>query len=76
MIPASGRFLAAVALLGAAALLLWGVRSTREALRAWGRGRLRAAVLRFRSRIDRYKLVERDRIRDALMLDPEVHAAI
>src|ERR1041385_8694827 len=66
----------AAALLGVAAIVLWGVRSTREAIRAWARDRAHAAVLRFRTRIDRYKLVERDRIRDELMLDPEIHAAI
>jgi len=66
----------AAALFGAAAIVLWGVRSTREAIRRWFRDRALTAVRRFRTRIDRYKLVERDRIRDELMLDPEVHAAI
>ena len=68
--------LVALAALVAGGVVLWGIRSTREAIRAWARGRAHAAVLRFRTRIDRYKLVERDRIRDALMLDPEVHSAI
>lgn len=66
----------AATLLGVAAIVLWGVRSTREALRRWFDDRAVAAVRRFRTRVDRYKLVERDRIRDALMLDPEIHAAI
>jgi glycerol-3-phosphate O-acyltransferase len=68
--------LIAVALLSAAAVVLWAVRSTREAIRRWFHDRALAAVHRFRSRVDRYKLVERDRIRDALVLDAEIHAAI
>ena len=66
----------ALGVLIAGGVVLWGVRSTREAIRAWARNRAHAAVLRFRTRIDRYKLVERDRIRDELMLDPAIHAAI
>jgi glycerol-3-phosphate O-acyltransferase len=66
----------AVALLGAAAIVLWAVRSTREAIRRWFHERALTAVRRFRTRVDRYKLVERDRIRDELLLDAEVHAAI
>ena len=66
----------AVALLSVAAIVLWAVRSTREAIRYWFNDRAVAAVRRFRSRVDRYKLVERDRIRDELILDPEIHAAI
>ena len=57
-------------------IVLWAVRSTREAIRRWFRDRALHAVRRFRTRVDRYKLVERDRIRDELMLDPEIHAAI
>jgi glycerol-3-phosphate O-acyltransferase len=66
----------ALGLLVTGGVVLWAVRSTREAIRAWARDRARAAVHRFRTRVDRYKLVERDRIRDELMLDPEIHAAI
>jgi glycerol-3-phosphate O-acyltransferase len=66
----------AVALLGAAAIILWAIRSTREAIRRWFNERALTAVRRFRTRVDRYKLVERDRIRDELLLDREVHAAI
>lgn len=66
----------AVALLGAAAITLWAVRSTREAIRAWFQRKALTAIHRFRARVDRYKLVERDRIRDELLLDPGVHAAI
>ena len=68
--------LSALGLLALAAVVLWAVRSTREAIRRWFRDRALAAVRRFRTRVDRYKLVERDRIRDELMLDPEIHAAI
>lgn len=66
----------AAALLCVAAIVLWAVRSTREAIRRWFNDRAVAAVRRFRTRVDRYKLVERDRIRDELMLDPAIHAAI
>jgi glycerol-3-phosphate O-acyltransferase len=66
----------AALLLGAAAIVLWAVRSTREAMRRWFHDRALTAVRRFRTRVDRYKLVERDRIRDELLLDREVHAAI
>jgi glycerol-3-phosphate O-acyltransferase len=69
------------ALLGAALLLagaitLWAVRRTREATRAWFRRAVLRAVHRFRVRIDRYKLVRRSVIRDELLLDDAVHAAI
>ena len=50
--------------------------SRRGAIRRWFDDRAVAAVRRFRTRVDRYKLVERDRIRDELLLDPEIHAAI
>jgi len=66
----------AAAVLVAAIVILWAVRSTREAIRRWFRDRALTAVRRFRTRVDRYKLVERDRIRDELMPDPEIHAAI
>lgn len=75
-LPPLGWVGVAAALLCAAAIVLWAVRSTREAIRRWSRDRALAAVRRFRTRVDRYKLVERDRIRDELMLDPEIHAAI
>jgi glycerol-3-phosphate O-acyltransferase len=68
--------LSALGLLTLAAIVLWAVRSTREAIRRWFHDRALTAVRRFRTRVDRYKLVERDRIRDELMLDPEIHAAI
>ena len=74
--PLTTWILGALGLLAVAAIVLWAVRSTREAIRHWFRHRALAAVHRFRSRVDRYKLVERDRIRDELLLDPEIHAAI
>jgi glycerol-3-phosphate O-acyltransferase len=69
------------ALLGAALLLagaitLWAVRRTREAIRTWFRRAVLRAVRQFRVRLDRYKLVRRSVIRDELLLDDTVHAAI
>jgi glycerol-3-phosphate O-acyltransferase len=60
----------------AAGLTLWLVRRTRVALRAWFRRAVLRSVHRFRVRLDRYKLVRRSVIRDELLLDDEVHAAI
>jgi glycerol-3-phosphate O-acyltransferase len=74
--PLTAGILLTVAVLMTTAIVLWAVRSTREAIRRWFRDRALTAVRRFRTRIDRYKLVERDRIRDELMLDAEIHAAI
>jgi glycerol-3-phosphate O-acyltransferase len=67
--------LAAILLL-AGAITLWAVRRTREAIRAWFRRAVLRAVHRFQVRIDRYKLVRRSVIRDELLLDDTVHAAI
>lgn len=65
-----GLFLVAVI---AAAGLLLGTRAVlRRRLRMWARN----ALWQFRARTDRYKLVERDRIREALLQDPQVEAAI
>jgi len=63
--------------LGLAAILAMAVvlgtrRVLRERLRRWGL----SAVHEFRARVDRYKLVERDRIREALLADPVVRQAI
>ncbi len=44
----------------------------RRRLRRWARH----SLWQFRARVDRYKLVERDRIREVLLLDPVVGAAI
>ena len=44
----------------------------RRRLRMWARN----SLWRFRARVDRYKLVERDRIREALLQDPVVLSAI
>jgi glycerol-3-phosphate O-acyltransferase len=69
------------ALLGAALLLagaasLWAIRRTRGAIRAWFRRAVLRSVHRFQVRLDRYKLVRRSVIRDELLLDDAVHAAI
>jgi glycerol-3-phosphate O-acyltransferase len=64
------------ALLLAGAITLWAIRRTREAIRAWFRRAVLRAVHRFRVRLDRYKLVRRSVIRDELLLDDAVHAAI
>ena len=63
--------LAILALLGIAVLQL-----SRTAVRRQLRHRARQLLFQFRARIDRYKLVERDRIREALMRDPVVLRAI
>lgn len=60
-----------LALLGIAALPL-----SRAAVRRRFRHRARHLLFQFRARIDRYKLVERDRIREALLRDPVVLSAI
>ncbi|HXF96796.1 MAG TPA: 1-acyl-sn-glycerol-3-phosphate acyltransferase, partial [Gemmatimonadales bacterium] len=63
----------ALAALGAAAGL---AALTRRAVRRRVRNWARHAVFQFRARIDRYKLVERERIREALLQDPAVLGAI
>lgn len=65
-----------LALLASGAATLWAIRRTREAIRAWFRRAVLRAVHRFRVRLDRYKLVRRSVIRDELLLDDAVHAAI
>lgn len=53
--------------------ILLGTRAVlRRRLRRWARNALR----QFQARTDRYKLVERDRIREALLQDPQILAAI
>ncbi len=54
------------------ALLLGTRRVLRIRLRRWAQ----RALLQFRARTDRYKLVRRDRIREALLQDPVVVSAI
>jgi glycerol-3-phosphate O-acyltransferase len=68
--------LLAVAALLTAGLTLWLIRHTREAIRAWFRRQVLHAVHRFRVRLDRYKLVRRQAIRDELLLDDRVKAAV
>lgn len=49
---------------------------TRRVLRARVKRWAKRVLLEFRARTDRYKLVERDRIREALLRDPQVEEAI
>ena len=63
--------LAILTLLGIAALQL-----SRAAVRRRLRHRARHLLFQFRARVDRYKLVERERIREALLRDPVVLHAI
>jgi glycerol-3-phosphate O-acyltransferase len=64
--------LAAGATAAGAGILLWTRGAVRRRLRRWARH----ALLQFRARVDRYKLVDRDRIREALLADPVVLAAV
>ncbi len=69
------------ALLTLAALLtggltLWTIRRTREAIRHWFERAVRRSMLQFRARLDRYKLVNKRVIREDLMRDPTVLAAL
>ena len=59
-------------LLAGAALLLGTRRVLRARLRRWAQ----RVLLEFRARTDRYKLVERGRIREALLRDARVETAI
>ena len=59
-----------------AALAIWLLLATRTMLRARLRRWAKRALLEFRARTDRYKLVQRDRIREALLQDPQVEEAI
>jgi len=66
--------------LGAALLLtiagVWTLLATRAVLRARLRRWAKRVLLEFRARTDRYKLVKRDRIREALLCDARVEEAI
>lgn len=59
-------------LLAGTGVLLGTRRVLRVRLERWAK----RVMLQFRARIDRYKLVRRDRIREALLKDPRVRAAI
>jgi glycerol-3-phosphate O-acyltransferase len=50
--------------------------ATREVLRVRLQRWAQRVLLEFRARTDRYKLVERERIRDALFRDPKIDAAM
>ncbi|HWA16983.1 MAG TPA: hypothetical protein VG817_11145, partial [Gemmatimonadales bacterium] len=63
--------IAAATALGVGLLLATSNALSRR-IRRWAQ----RAVLQFRARTDRYKLVERDRIREALLQDPAVLRAI
>jgi glycerol-3-phosphate O-acyltransferase len=60
----------------AAGVGVWLTLQTRAALRSRFRRSARAVIHRFRARLDRYKLVERDLIREQLLRDPRVLAAM
>ena len=60
----------------ALAMVIWLTRRTHAALRARMRRSGRAALRQFRARLDRYKLIERDVIREQILQDPAVLAAI
>ena len=63
----------AVLLTAAGLGILLGTRSVvRARFKRWAK----RVLLQFRARTDRYKLVERDRIREALLQDPRVDEAI
>jgi glycerol-3-phosphate O-acyltransferase len=68
--------LLAVAATLASGLVLWLIRRTREAIRTWFRHAVLHSLHEFRVRLDRYKLVRRSVIRDELLLDDAVHAAV
>jgi len=74
--PLAWTLVGALTVLLAGGITLWAVRRTRDAIRAWFRRAVLRAVHRFRVRLDRYKLVRRSIIRDELLLDDAVHAAI
>jgi glycerol-3-phosphate O-acyltransferase len=69
-------FLAAGALLLAALAGVGILLATRSVVRTRLRRWARHALMQFRARVDRYKLVDRDRIREALIADPVILAAI
>ena len=71
------RLLAAVGIvLLALAGVIWLTRRTHAAVLERMRRSGRRAMQQFRARLDRYKLVERDIIREQLLQDPEILAAI
>lgn len=54
----------------------WVLLATRSVLRQRLRRWAQHTLWQFRSRVDRYKLVERDRIREALLADPAIERAV
>lgn len=56
MTPAAWLAVAGAAVVSAAATL-WLIRTTRHAIRTWFERSARRAVLRFRTRLDRYNVV-------------------
>ena len=70
------RWLLSILLVILAILGVAGLQLSRAAVRRQFRHRARHLLFQFRARIDRYKLVERDRIREALLRDPAVLTAI
>lgn len=66
----------AVAALLAAGLALWSIRRVRAAIRHWVDRAVVRAVHRFRVRIARHKLASKHTVRDALLHDAAVDAAV
>ena len=59
-----------------AGLTLWTVRRTRLAIRRWFNRAVVRAVRQFEVRVNRYKLISKRAVRDELLADPEVIAAM
>jgi len=60
----------------AAGLTLWTIRRTRLIIRRWFNRAVLRALRQFRVRLERYKLVSKRTIRQELLADPVVQAAI
>jgi glycerol-3-phosphate O-acyltransferase len=75
-LTASPTVLFASAFLAAVVIGLWIYLQAKSAVRERLRRSARRAMHQFRARLDRYKLVKRDVIREQLLQDPEILGAI
>lgn len=57
-------------------MTLWTVRRTRRAIEHWFDRAVLRAVREFRVRVSRYRLVSKRTMRQALLQDPEILAAV